>query len=160
MTSKNLQSCFQNDIDVVYTWVNGSDPEFQTSLKNEIALWGKNNVSGDAAIAARFYDWNTMRYSIRSVEKFMPFVRNLYIVTNGHAPHWLNTTNPKVHLVTHAEIFPNKSHLPTFNSNALEHHLYRIKGLSDKFLYFNEFCNCCLRCIGGHRRLLPCFHFS
>jgi len=138
VTQKNLQSCCQNEIDVVYTWVNGSDPEFQTSLKNEIALWGKNNVSGGAAKAARFYDWNTMRYSIRSVEKFMPFVRNLYIVTNGHAPHWLNTTNPKVHLVTHAEIFPNKSHLPTFNSNAIEHHLHRIKGLSDKFLYLND----------------------
>ena len=58
----------KNEIDVVYTWVNGSDPEFQTTLMSEIALLGKKKVSGEAAIAARFYDWNTMKYSIRSVE--------------------------------------------------------------------------------------------
>ena len=135
---KPHQKCSKNEIDVVYTWVNGSDPKFQSSLIYEIALLGEKKLSGEAAIAARFYDWNTMKYSIRSVEKFAPFTRHLYIVTNGQVPHWLNTTNPKVHLVTHEEIFPNKTHLPTFNSNAIEHHLHRIKGLCDKFLYFND----------------------
>jgi hypothetical protein len=35
-------------------------------------------------------------------------------------------------------IFPDKSNLPTFNSNAIELHLHRIPGLSGKFLYFND----------------------
>ena len=47
------QNSSKNEIDVLYTWVNGSDPEFQTSLMNEIALLGKKKVSGEAAIAAR-----------------------------------------------------------------------------------------------------------
>lgn len=36
------------------------------------------------------------------------------------------------------EIFPNKSHLPTFSSPAIESHLHLIPGLSEKFLYLND----------------------
>ncbi len=35
-------------------------------------------------------------------------------------------------------IFPNKSHLPTFSSPAIESHLHRIPGISSKFLYLND----------------------
>lgn len=40
--------------------------------------------------------------------------------------------------MTHQEIFENRSHLPTFSSPAIESNIYRIPGLSDKFLYFND----------------------
>ncbi|CAH1786367.1 unnamed protein product [Owenia fusiformis] len=36
------------------------------------------------------------------------------------------------------DIFPNASHLPTFSSPAIESHLHRIPGLSDKFIYMND----------------------
>lgn len=36
------------------------------------------------------------------------------------------------------EIFLNASHLPTFSSPAIESHIHRIPGLSDKFLYLND----------------------
>lgn len=36
------------------------------------------------------------------------------------------------------EIFPNASHLPTFSSPAIESHLHRIPGLSERFLYIND----------------------
>ena len=36
------------------------------------------------------------------------------------------------------EIFPNKSHLPTFSSPAIEAHLHRIPGLSKRFIYLND----------------------
>ena len=36
------------------------------------------------------------------------------------------------------EIFPNKSHLPTFSSPSIEAHLHRVPGLSDKFIYLND----------------------
>ena len=34
--------------------------------------------------------------------------------------------------------FPTRSHLPTFSSPAIESHLHRIPGLSDKFIYLND----------------------
>ena len=125
-------------IDIVYTWVNGSCPRFQRSMMKWSGLLEKGEVKKQSTRGARYYDWDTMKYSLRSVEKYAPCTGNFYIVTNGQIPNWLNLSNPKIQLITHHDIFPNKSHLPTFNSNAIEHHLHRIKGLSEKFLYFND----------------------
>ncbi len=36
------------------------------------------------------------------------------------------------------EIFPNRSHLPTYSSPAIEAHLHRIPGLSQNFIYLND----------------------
>lgn len=88
--------------------------------------------------ASRFTDNEELRYSLRSLEKHAPWVQHIYIITNGQIPHWLNLDNPHVTIVTHDEIFPNRSHLPTFSSPAIECHLHRIPNLSKKFLYLND----------------------
>ena len=67
-----------------------------------------------------------------------PWIRHVYLVTAGQIPHWLNLDTPHLTVVTHEEIFPNKSDLPTFSSPAIEAHLHRIPGLSEKFLYLND----------------------
>ena len=36
------------------------------------------------------------------------------------------------------DIFQNHSHLPTFSSPAIETHIHRIPGLSQKFIYLND----------------------
>lgn len=88
--------------------------------------------------ASRFTDNEELRYSLRSLEKHAPWVQHVYIITDGQIPHWLNLDNPHVTIVTHEEIFPNRSHLPTFSSPAIECHLHRIPKLSKKFLYLND----------------------
>jgi hypothetical protein len=64
--------------------------------------------------------------------------RKVYLLTNGQVPYWLDTSHPRLVLVTHADIFANKSHLPTFSSPAIEANLHRIPGLSSNFLYLND----------------------
>ncbi|XP_053497848.1 N-acetylglucosamine-1-phosphotransferase subunits alpha/beta isoform X2 [Ictalurus furcatus] len=88
--------------------------------------------------ASRFEDNEELRYSLRSVERHAPWVRHIFIVTNGQIPSWLNLDNPRVTVVTHEEIFQNQSHLPTFSSPAIETHIHRIPGLSQKFIYLND----------------------
>uniref|UniRef100_A0A8C6T3L1 N-acetylglucosamine-1-phosphotransferase subunits alpha/beta n=1 Tax=Neogobius melanostomus TaxID=47308 RepID=A0A8C6T3L1_9GOBI len=88
--------------------------------------------------ASRFEDNEELRYSLRSVEKHAPWVRHVFIVTNGQIPSWLNLDNPRVTVVTHQDIFLNNSHLPTFSSPAIEAHIHRIPGLSQKFIYLND----------------------
>lgn len=88
--------------------------------------------------ASRFEDNEELRYSLRSVEKHAPWVRHIFIVTNGQIPSWLNLDNPRVSVVTHQDIFLNHSHLPTFSSPAIEAHIHRIPGLSQKFIYLND----------------------
>ncbi|XP_071441865.1 N-acetylglucosamine-1-phosphotransferase subunits alpha/beta [Hetaerina americana] len=87
---------------------------------------------------SRFDDKEELRYSLRSVEQFAPWIRHIWLVTNGQIPYWINLEHPRLTLVSHSEIFPNKSHLPTFGSPAIESHLHRIPGLSEKFLYLND----------------------
>ncbi|XP_054648157.1 N-acetylglucosamine-1-phosphotransferase subunits alpha/beta-like isoform X6 [Dunckerocampus dactyliophorus] len=92
----------------------------------------------DVLTANRFEDNDALRHSLRSVEKFAPWVRHIFVVTNGQIPFWLDLSNPRVSVVTHKEIFQNQSHLPTFSSGAIESHLHRIRGISQKFIYLND----------------------
>ncbi|NXI26509.1 GNPTA phosphotransferase, partial [Sterrhoptilus dennistouni] len=92
-------------------------------------LWDLSSVSQDN---------EELRYSLRSIERHAPWVRHIFIVTNGQIPSWLNLDNPRITIVTHQEIFQNVSHLPTFSSPAIESHIHRISGLSQKFIYLND----------------------
>ncbi|XP_013415616.1 N-acetylglucosamine-1-phosphotransferase subunits alpha/beta-like [Lingula anatina] len=96
------------------------------------------DLESEQISANRFQDNDELRYSLRSIELHAPWVRHIYIITNGQIPSWLDLENPRVTLVTHQEIFPNQSHLPTYSSPAIEVHLHRIPGLSDKFIYMND----------------------
>ena len=78
-----------------------------------------------------------LKYSLRSLEKYAPWINKVYIVTNGQIPKWLNLDNPRVKIVTHDQIMP-KYALPTFNSMAIEANLAHIPDLSEKFLYSND----------------------
>lgn len=122
-------------IDVVYTWVNGSDPKFLLELQR----YSHRNSSGDKDLSEqRFSDKYELKFSLRSLEKYAPWVRHVYIVTNGQIPYWLNLDYEKVTVISHKEIFINSDDLPTFSSPAIESHLYRIPGLSKRFIYFND----------------------
>lgn len=112
-----------------FSWVNGSDPNHMKELSKYLGVPNKN-------LTNRFRDNNELRYSLRSVEKFAPFIRNIYLVTSGHFPFWLDTT--KVKVIPHLDIFLNKSHLPTFSSPSIEANIHRIPGLSSKFIYLND----------------------
>lgn len=111
----------------------------------------------DVVSDSRFQDNEELRYSLRSIERFAPWVRHIFIVTNGQIPSWLNLDNPRVTLVSHKvrvhphelvyvvilffplqEIFPNHTHLPSYSSPAIESHLHRIPGLAQHFIYLND----------------------
>ena len=66
-----------------------------------------------------------LRYSVRSIEKYAPWVRHIYILTNGQKPNWINPNNSKISIVTHQDVFENKNHLPTFSSTAIEINMHR-----------------------------------
>ncbi|GIJ24585.1 exopolysaccharide phosphotransferase [Micromonospora lutea] len=121
-------------IDVVYTWVDGTDPEW---LRRRAAATGSPYHS-EAASAARFLSRDELRYSLRSLHLFAPWVRNVYLVTDDQVPGWLDQSAPGIQVVSHREIFADRSVLPTYNSHAIESQLHHIDGLSEHFLYFND----------------------
>ncbi|XP_075250719.1 N-acetylglucosamine-1-phosphotransferase subunits alpha/beta-like isoform X2 [Convolutriloba macropyga] len=104
-------------------------------------LWDLEGVEPDPEwlSPSRFADNEELRYSLRSVEKFAPWIRHIFIVTNGQIPAWMNLESPRLTIVKHEEIFPSgEEYLPTFSSPAIEAQLHKIPGLSQHFLYFND----------------------
>lgn len=141
-TSYQDRMCLPN-FDIVYTWVNGSDPILQKSLDDFTEQLGQSaaNDSRTAKGGHRFRDNEELRYSLRSIWKNAPWVRKIFVVTNGQVPSWLNIDHPRITIVTHAQLFAlsgSTNALPTFSSPAIEAHLHLIPDLADRFLYFND----------------------
>lgn len=125
------------DVDIVYTWVDDEDPDWRAA-KDEWARRLGLAVHPRAYDAERFRNRDELRYSLRSIEQFAPWVRKIFIVTADQCPAWLNLDHPKVELVSHRDIFADERWLPTFNSSAIETQLHHIRGLSEHFIYFND----------------------
>ncbi len=125
-------------VDVVYTWVDGSDPELATKRAEYRNNGASSRIHARETGASRYTSHDELKYSLRSLEMYAPFVRDVYIVTDGQRPEWLNTEVDGIHIVDHKEIFNDPSALPVFNSHAIETQLHHIPGLSDHYLYFND----------------------
>jgi len=122
-------------IDLVYTWVDGNDPAW---LEKKNYWQQKNNVSHPYSVGQhRYTDREELLHSLRSVELYMPWVRNIYIVTDNQIPAWLNLDHPKIKIIDHKDIFPLDA-LPVFNSIAIESRLALIPGLAEHFIYSND----------------------
>ncbi|MDR2628800.1 MAG: Stealth CR1 domain-containing protein, partial [Puniceicoccales bacterium] len=119
-------------IDFVLTWVDGNDPVWQEDMKK----YYRSEKGVDVSVA-RSREWDNLRYWFRAIEKFAPWFRTLHFVTWGHLPKWLNTDNPKLHIVKHADFIPQQ-YLPTFNSWAITWNMWRIEGLAEYFVYFGD----------------------
>ena len=115
-------------MDIVITYVNGLDPEWQKSYEK---------TTNTPILEKRFRDWGTLKYLMRGIEANMPFIRKVHLVVaqESQIPEWVN--REKVNVVLHSDIIPEK-HLPTFNCNPIEMHLHRIEGLDEEYLYFND----------------------
>lgn len=120
-------------VDVVYTWIKQpSKEEYEQILEDCPKLTGGWQ---------RFRNLNTFKFSLRMLEKYMPWVRTVFIVTPGEAPDWLNTDNPKVRVITQKDLWTKDQYAhdqPIHNSQPVEVHLHRIPGLATHFIYFND----------------------
>jgi len=119
-------------VDIVYTWVDGNSESYRSLYKR----YAKKNEDLNPE---RYRDVYTMlRYSLRSIEKYIPWYRNIYIITQRpQVPDWLKLPHPQVKVIHHDEIFDSE-YLPTFNSNVIESYIHWIPDLSDYFLYLND----------------------
>lgn len=122
------------DIDFIVTWVDMADSNWKRDFEKYSGLQRneKNGVS-----EARFRDYGFLRYWFRGVEQFAPWVRKIHFVTSSTPPAWLDTSNPKLNIVSHSDFIPS-DFLPTFNSVVIERYMHRIPGLADRFVYFND----------------------
>jgi hypothetical protein len=139
--SKKWGKLDEPKIDFVYLWVNGSEQEFQdtkrpyelNSVLNDVeGTWMKSHGKN------RYRDWDELRYSLRSIEKYAGNFRNkIQILVNSvngtedgkQIPWWLNaeqSTSETVQVLAQEEFFDQEKHvcLPTFNSLTMENQIF------------------------------------
>jgi hypothetical protein len=131
------------NIDFIISWVDANDPKWQR--KHDRAL-GKPRFddSNENVGDERFRDYGTLKYVLRSMQKYAPWVHHIFLVTDDQRPSWLreevadkNAFGAKLTVVDHKEIIDSK-YLPCFNSNTIEFNMTKIKGLSEHFVIFND----------------------
>lgn len=122
------------NIDVVIPWVDDSD----TAWLNARAQYQSEFSEPAEHLSHYFRSWDTLRYVLRGIETYMPWVGQVHLLTCGQVPAWLDTAHPKLRLHTHADFFSADSALPVFSSNPIEMNLMNIPGLAERFIYFND----------------------
>ena len=137
----DTQTCADDGVDVVYTFATDANSSYRAERsQNYQKLWVTDKIAIDTADAvatqrarAPFVSW-LFRMSLRSLEKYAPWIRTVHVVTDT-PPDWLNGTN--IHVVRTSDIM-RPEHLPTFNSHAVEANLHKVPGLAECYLYFNS----------------------
>ena len=131
-------------IDAVITWVDGDD----INHKRKRLKYGNTvmfNVE-DVAGSTRYASLGEIFYCVASLNRFAPWLNKIYIVTDEQDPkveEFINRHFPEKHIpveiVDHKVIFRSyEEYLPTFNSISIESMTWRIPGLSEHYIEFND----------------------
>ena len=123
-----------NPIDIVLPWVDDRDEAWRKEYRESIERYRPERKS---ASNIRFESWDNLHYWFRAVEKFLPWVHQVVLVTWGHLPGFLRVDHPKLRIVCHGDYIPQEF-LPTYNSNTIEMNYHRIGVLSENFVIFND----------------------
>lgn len=121
------------DIDLVYLWCDGNDETFAQQKYVRMQQCGAEAKGNEDC---RYVQVDELKYSLRSVAMYMPWINHIYIVTNNQVPKWFRP-HEKITIVDHSEILPESSR-PCFNSQALECCLHKIPNLAEHFIYAND----------------------
>ena len=127
-------------IDAVITWVNGAEPAHWT--KREAWMTIVNPANENATNPHRWACSDELTYCLRSIGNHAPWIGRIWIVTDAQTPDLSAlpaSLRARIAIIDHRVLFAGHEHaLPTFNSLAIESLLWRIPGLSERFVYFND----------------------
>jgi hypothetical protein len=126
-------------IDAVITWVDGADPAHAVKRqRHQPATSGNAN----AVNPHRWACSDELGYCLRSIANHAPWISRIWIVTDAQTPDLSRLPADlvaRITIVDHLVLFAgHEDALPTFNSLAIESLLWRIPGLAERFVYFND----------------------
>lgn len=118
-------------VDLVVPYVNCTDPTWLEQF-NKYRSLSKDVQNG----LIRYRDSGTLELVLMSVQKFVPWVENIYLVVSSESqiPKGLDSS---VRVILHKDYIPEQ-YLPMFNALALEVFLPFLPNTSDRFLYLND----------------------
>ncbi|MGW3326239.1 Stealth CR1 domain-containing protein [Streptomyces virginiae] len=128
-------------VDAVITWVDAADPAWRRRRDRAARAAATSCTGRDTGIDLadnRYRDRGELRYCLRSIAAYAPWIRHVFLVTDDQAPDWLDTGHPRITVVDHRELLTDPDAPEVFNSHAIESRLHRIPGLAEHFVYFND----------------------
>ncbi|SDW31294.1 Stealth CR1 domain-containing protein [Roseicitreum antarcticum] len=127
--------------DAVITWVDGADP-LHLARRHAAQATTATPLHENAINAHRWGSGDELAYCLRSIANHAPWLRRIWIVTDRQTPDLSalpHSFREKIAIIDHSEVFAGLTDaLPTFNSLSIETMLWRIPGLSEQFVYFND----------------------
>lgn len=125
-------------IDAVITWVDGNCSRHRAKR----ATYDLSEVHPEGMASVRWQQSNEIVFLLRSLERYAPWIDNVFIVTDEQSPPLAHLSEPfrrKISIVDHRVIFAGyEEYLPTFNSVSIETMLHRIPGLAERYVQFND----------------------
>ncbi|KAJ3309777.1 hypothetical protein HDV04_005626 [Boothiomyces sp. JEL0838] len=135
-------SC-ESTVDVVITWVNGSDPNWISTKQTVSEKW--QNKTGEfqqnSNANRRFRDFLQLRTAFRSIELNAPWVRRVFLVTDSQTPSFLQTNNSRLRMVSHSDLYKYmklEQQDPLYNSIAIQSMIHKIPTISSPFLLLDD----------------------
>lgn len=126
-------------IDAVITWVDGDDPVHSAKRQHYQPQAPRN---ANAVNPHRWACNDELSYCLRSIANHAPWIARIWIITDAQTPDLSALPaelTGRIAIVDHSTLFAgHESALPTFNSMAIETLLWRIPGLAERFVYFND----------------------
>jgi hypothetical protein len=143
--SEKSNPAADKSIDAVILWVDGNDKKLAEKRDRYLALENKS-ATHPGSLPLRFASSDEISYCIRSILKYARFIRNIYVVTDEQDPDLHRMVEERfpekagcLKIIDHRHIFRGyERYLPTFNSSSIHSMIWRIEGLSDRFVYFND----------------------
>ena len=136
-----FQTTTTDPIDAVITWVDGSTASHRSTRARYMAQ-AQAPLHENAVNPHRWHCSDEILYCLQSIANHAPWTRKIWIVVDRDTPDLSTlpeTLRAKIRFVYHSDIFRPFHHvLPTFNSLAIESLIWRIEGLSERFMYFND----------------------
>lgn len=130
-------------IDAVIPWVNGNDKKWQEKINQHLTDKIDFNKKKESV---RFNSIGEINICIKSIIKYAPFFKNIYLVTDEQIPDAFESlkalgksSGVNLEIIDHKVIFRgHEEFLPCFNSTSIISLIHRIPNLSEHYVLFND----------------------
>ena len=113
-------------MDVVITYV-----DITERFKDQYFKYVKKELEEN-----RFRSYGVLDLQIKGIRKYMPYIKNIFVVVSEKEQVEGIDLSDAI-IIEHKDIIPER-YLPCFNSCSIEMFLWKIPGLAEEFIYFND----------------------
>ncbi len=128
-------------IDALITWVDGGSAAHRERRAQYMAQ-SVGPLHENALNPHRWVSGDEIYFCLQSIHNHAPWIRTIWILVEDETPdltRFASALRAKIRVAYHRDIFDGfEGTLPTFNSLAIESMMWRIEGLAERFLYFND----------------------